>query len=86
MAVVKGDFKSMVDTSYKDIDFTIRDYSNWDFIGKFNSNEKGTYLITFPKGGKYEFVMTVNDGPQEFRSIVTIPFMNELKPLNQMIT
>jgi hypothetical protein len=28
MAVVKGDFKSMVDTSYKDIDFTIRDYSN----------------------------------------------------------
>jgi hypothetical protein len=85
MAVVKGDFKSMVDTSYKDIDFTIRDYSNGDFIGKFNSNEKGTYLITFPKGGKYEFVMTVNDGPQEFRSIVTIPFMKEFKPLKQMI-
>ena len=85
MAVVKGDFKSMVDTAYKDIDFTIRDYSNGDFIGKFNSNEKGTYLITFPKGGKYEYVMTVNDGPQEFRSIVTIPFMKEFKPLKQMI-
>jgi hypothetical protein len=85
MAVVKGQFLSSIDTTIKKIDFTIRDYSNGDFIGKFNSNEKGGYLITFPKGGKYEFVMTVNDSPDEFRSIVTIPFMKEFKPLKQQI-
>ena len=85
MAVVKGQFLSSIDTTIKKIDFTIRDYSNGDFIGKFNSNEKGSYLITFPKGGKYEFVMTVNDSPDEFRSIVTIPFMKEFKPLKQQI-
>jgi hypothetical protein len=85
MAVVKGQFLSSIDTTIKKIDFTIRDYSNGDFIGKFNSNENGGYLITFPKGGKYEFVMTVNDSPDEFRSIVTIPFMKEFKPLKQQI-
>ncbi|MEY4605215.1 MAG: hypothetical protein RIT43_2507, partial [Bacteroidota bacterium] len=85
MAVVKGDFRSTIDTTIKQIDFAIRDYASGDFIGKFNSTDKGSYLITFPKGGKYEYVMTVNGSSREFRSIVSIPFMKEFRPLKQQI-
>jgi hypothetical protein len=85
LSVVKGNFLSEIDPSKKRIDFEIRDYSNGDNIGRFNSNEKGVYLITFPKGGKYEFIMRVEGVPNEFRTIVSIPFLKEFKPLKQKI-
>lgn len=85
LAVVKGNFVSEVDATKKRIDFEIKDYSNGENIGKFNSNEKAVYLITFPKGGKYEFIMRVEGSPQEFRSLVSIPFLKEFKPLKQKI-
>jgi epidermal growth factor receptor substrate 15 len=85
LAVIKGNFVSEIDATNKRIDFEIKDYSNGENIGKFNSNEKAVYLITFPKGGKYEFIMRVEGSPQEFRSIVSIPFMKEFKPLKQKI-
>lgn len=85
LAVVKGNFVSEIDATNKRIDFEIKDYSNGENIGKFNSNEKAVYLITFPKGGKYEFIMRVEGSPQEFRSVVSIPFLKEFKPLKQKI-
>jgi hypothetical protein len=85
LAVVKGNFVSEIDATNKRIDFDIKDYSNGENIGKFNSNDKAVYLITFPKGGKYEFIMRVEGSPQEFRSVVSIPFLKEFKPLKQKI-
>ncbi len=85
LSVIKGNFLSEIDPKIKRIDFEIRDYSNGEMIGKFNSNEKGVYLITFPKGGKYEYIMTIEGSKREFRSIVSIPFLKEFKPLKQKI-
>src|SRR5574343_403948 len=85
LAVVKGNFVSEVDPKIKKINFEIKDYSNGESVGKFNSNDKAVYLITFPKGGKYEYIMTIEGSSQEFRSIVSIPFMKEFKPLKQKI-
>ena len=85
LAVVKGNFVSEVDPKIKKINFEIKDYSNGESVGKFNSNDKAVYLITFPKGGKYEYIMTIEGSNQEFRSIVSIPFMKEFKPLKQKI-
>jgi hypothetical protein len=85
LAVVKGNFISEIDPSLKRINFQIRDFANGDDIGKFNSNAKSVYLITFPRGGKYEYIMTIEGSNQEFRSIVSIPFLKEFKPLKQKI-
>lgn len=85
LAVIKGNFISEIDPTNKKINFQIVDFSNGEKIGKFNSNEKSVYLITFPKGGKYEFIMTVPGSSQEFRSVVSIPFMKEFRPLKQKI-
>jgi hypothetical protein len=85
LAVIKGNFVSEIDPTNKNINFEIFDFSNGENIGKFNSTEKSSYQITFPKGGKYEFVMTVPGSSQEFRSVVSIPFMKEFKPLKQKI-
>ncbi|MFN5846496.1 MAG: hypothetical protein ACK46O_12385, partial [Flavobacteriia bacterium] len=85
LVVIKGNFVSEIDPNIKKINFEIRDYANGDVIGKFNSNDKGVYLITFPKGGKYEYIMTIDGSDQEFRSVVSLPFMKEFKPLKQKI-
>ncbi len=85
LAVVKGNFLSEIDPKIKKINFEIRDYANGEVIGKFNSNDKAVYLITFPKGGKYEYNMKIEGSIQEFKFIVSIPFMKEFKPLKQKI-
>ena len=85
LAVVKGNFISEVDPALKKINFQIKDYANGDEIGKFNSNSKAIYMITFPKGGKYEYIMSIEGRNEEFKSIVSIPFMKEFKPLKQKI-
>ena len=85
LAVIKGNFVSEIDPTNKKINFEIFDFSNGENIGKFNSTDKSSYLITFPKGGKYEFVMTVPGSSKEFLSVVSIPFMKEFKPLKQKI-
>ncbi len=85
LAVVKGNFLSEIDPKIKRINFEIKDYANGEIIGKFNSNDKAVYLITFPKGGKYEYIMTVEGSDQEYKFVVSIPFMKEFKPLKQKI-
>ncbi len=85
LSVIKGNFVSEVYPSIKKIDFQIKDYATGEDIGRFNSNDKAVYLITFPKGGKYEYVMNIEGSGKEFRSIVSIPFLKEFKPLKQKI-
>ncbi len=85
LAVVKGRFNSEIDPNIKRIDFEIRDFATGELIGKFNSNEKAVYLITFPKGGKYEYIMRIEGSPRDFRTVVSIPFQKEFRPLKQKI-
>ncbi len=85
MSVIKGEFSSTINPAQKKVFIDVKDYATGEFIGNFNSNEKGVYLITFPKGGKYEFTIRVGDSPQEYKYIASIPFLKEFKPLKQKI-
>ena len=83
MTVIKGNFSSEINPQMKKVWIDVTDYSNGEFIGNFSSNEKGVYLITFPKGGKYEFKIRVGESPQEYKYLASIPFQKEFKPLKQ---
>ena len=85
MSVIKGEFNSTINPQMKKVFIDVKDFSNGEFIGNFNSNEKGVYLITFPKGGKYEFTIKVGENKQEFKYLASIPFQKEFKPLKQKI-
>ena len=85
MSVVKGQFSSTINPAQNKVFVDVKDYATGEFIGNFNSNDKGVYLITFPKGGKYEFTIKVGDSPQEYKYIASIPFLKEFKPLKQKI-
>lgn len=85
MTVIKGEFNSVITPAQKKVLIDVKDYASGEFIGNFNSNDKGFYLITFPKGGKYEMTIKVGDNPQEYKYIVSIPFQKEFKPLKQKI-
>jgi epidermal growth factor receptor substrate 15 len=85
MTVIKGEFNSIINPQMKKVWIDVKDYSNGEFVGNFSSNEKGVYLITFPKGGKYEFTIRVGESPQEYKYLASIPFQKEFKPLKQKI-
>ncbi len=84
LAVVKGDFKSTISPDSR-IRITINDFATGNEIGRFASNERKSYLITFPKGGKYEYVMEVEGNDETYKAVVSIPFLREFKPLKQLI-
>ncbi|MBI1837411.1 MAG: hypothetical protein HYR91_09120, partial [Flavobacteriia bacterium] len=86
LSVVKGTFYNSINPDNKKIFIEVRDYANGDIVGNFNSNEKGIYLIPFPKGGKYEYSIRVEGKPDIYKTIVSIPFLKEFKPLKQKIT
>jgi hypothetical protein len=87
MAVIKGGFINTLDASNKDIEIVVSNYSNGKEIGKFNSNKKkGEYLITFPKSGKYTFIMTVAGEELSHQAVINIPYLKEFRPLKMSIT
>jgi epidermal growth factor receptor substrate 15 len=85
LAVVKGNFVSTIHPENKKVSVTVTDYASGEKIGTFVSNEKGSYLITFPKGGKYTYEMKVEGSTVSHKYLVSIPFMKEFKPLKQKI-
>jgi epidermal growth factor receptor substrate 15 len=85
LAVIKGNFSSTIRPENKKISVTVTDYASGEKIGTFTSNEKGSYLITFPKGGKYTYEMKVEGSTLSHKYLVSIPFTKEFKPLKQKI-
>lgn len=85
LAIIKGEFASTVKPENKKIAIKVTEVSSGNEIGTFKSNDKGSYLITLPKGGKYTYEMTVDGSTDIFKAQVTIPFLKEFKPLKQKI-
>ena len=85
LVAIKGDFNSELDPQLKKVKIEVRDVVSGQTIGVFNSNEKAIYQITFPKGGKYEYTVTLGFNESVYTSVVSIPFMKEFKPLKQRI-
>ena len=85
LVAIKGDFNSELDPTLKKVKIEVRDVISGQSIGVFNSNEKSIYQITFPKGGKYEYTVTLGLNESMYKSVVSIPYMKEFKPLKQRI-
>ncbi|MNJ90798.1 hypothetical protein D3C87_84360 [compost metagenome] len=85
LAVLKGEFYSSVHPENKKVSIKVTEIASGNEIGVFKSNDKGSYLITLPKGGKYTYEMTVEGSTQIHKATVTVPFLKEFKPLKQKI-
>ncbi len=83
IAIVKGAFQSSVLPDNPQMTCVVTDKGSGKQIGVFKSQEKNSYLIVFPKGGKYNYKITVNGSNEEFNLEVDIPFLKELRPLKQ---
>lgn len=87
MAVIKGNFLNTVQADQKEVEIEIEDFSSGRIIGKFNSKKNnGDYLITFPKSGKYRYIITPQDSDVSHIYVVDIPYSKEFKPLKQSMT
>jgi hypothetical protein len=82
-SVVKGHFNSTINPNNKLVFIDVTDYASGKSLGSFNSNAKGVYIVTFPRGGKYEYKIRVDGEKNEHLIVVEIPFLKEFKPLKQ---
>ncbi|TNE56298.1 MAG: hypothetical protein EP338_00200 [Bacteroidetes bacterium] len=85
LAVIKAKFESVINPANKQVTVEVFDYSSNAKIGTFNSNKKGYVIMTFPKGGKYEYQISVGGGDPIQKTIVSVPFLREFKPLKQKL-
>ncbi|MES2589414.1 MAG: hypothetical protein V4622_10570, partial [Bacteroidota bacterium] len=85
LAVIKAGFSSTIKAENKKVTVEVYDFTTNSKIGTFNSTEKGNVLMTFPKGGKYEYQIKVDGVATIFKSIINVPFLKELKPLKQKL-
>lgn len=86
IAAVKGSFKSTVHPENKKFNIEVTDAGSGRNIGTFYSDKEGGYLISLPKGGKYEYSIRIEGSPQVFKARVNIPVLSEFKPLKQVIS
>ncbi|HLW30593.1 MAG TPA: hypothetical protein VKX29_07035 [Brumimicrobium sp.] len=85
MVILKGQFNSTINTAEKSLSITVNNNSG-ERMGEFKTTSKGDYLINLPKGGKYEFIVSVGDKEQQHRQIIDLPYLKEFRPLKQSIT
>ena len=86
IAVIKGAFESTIDPKNKDLEISVTNARTGEHIGDFETMKNGSYLITLPKGGLYEFSLTVGGKTETFKHEVDVPLLKEFKPLKQQIT
>ena len=85
IAVIKGEFNSTIDPKNKEISIIVRNEATQEKAGSFETKKNGEYLITLPKGGKYEFEIKVSGKDKTYKSIVDVPYLKEVRPLKQAI-
>lgn len=85
LAIVKGTFHSSILPDQPKMTVEVFDKTNGKRIGVFNTLKESSYLITFPKGGRYEYKITIDGSEEQFTADVEIPYLKELRPLKQRI-
>ncbi len=85
LAVIKGNFSSTIHPENKNIQILVSNAQTGEKVGTFNSNEKGDYLITLPKSGKYTYEMKVKGSEETHKSTFTVPYFKEFRPLKQQL-
>src|SRR5690606_16804135 len=85
LAIVKGTFESTVLQNAPKLTVDVLEKSSGKKIGSYTSQQNGDYLITFPKGGKYQYAIQISGSNEHFILDVEIPFLQEIRPLKQQI-
>ncbi|MDD2984298.1 MAG: hypothetical protein PHQ74_13010 [Crocinitomicaceae bacterium] len=85
IAAASGAFNSIVRPQNKSFNIEVKEVSSNKIIGTFYSDEKGFYLISFPKSGKYEYAVSIFGSPHPFKQIVDVPNNNDVTLLKQQI-
>lgn len=85
LAVLKGNFVSRVDPSIKKVRIEVLNAQTGKKVGSFQTDAEMSYMITLPKGGDFEFIVKLDDRPQEYRSKVSVPYSKEFRPLKQQL-
>lgn len=85
LAIVKGEFKSLINPENKKLNIKVVEVASGNEVGVFKTNDQGKYLITFPKGGKYTYEISVEGSTAIHKTQVEIPFLKEFRPLKQKI-
>lgn len=86
MVILKGQFASAINPENKSASIQVRDVASGRKIGSYTSNKTdGGYIVTLPKGGRYEYIIQVEGEPDQHTAEFQAPFMTELKPLKQSI-
>ncbi|MEN9399751.1 MAG: hypothetical protein RL632_852, partial [Bacteroidota bacterium] len=67
LVAIKGDFISEIDPQIKKVKIEVRDVLSGQMVASVTSNEKSVYQITFPKGGKYEYTVTLGANESVFK-------------------
>lgn len=83
--IVMGDFISEVNPELKEISVSLTAQASGSTIGSIKSNNVGKYSYVFPKGGKYEYNISIEGAQNDYQFVVDLPFQDELKPLKQRI-
>jgi hypothetical protein len=86
IAIIKGTFNSTIDPRNKELEIVIYHDASNDLVGTFLTSDKGEYLISLPKGGKYRFELKVGGKTAQFKQVIDVPYLKEFRPLKQRIT
>ena len=82
--IVMGNFLSEINPNNETMRINITSASNGSEVGKIVSNEQGNYSFVFPKGGKYNYEITVDGNPNNiYKYEVDLPFLDEFRHLKQ---
>ncbi len=81
--IVMGDFISEINPKNEKMHVRITQSSNGSEVGKIVSNEQGKYSFVFPKGGKYNYEITIEGKEDVYKYLVELPYLDEFRPLKQ---
>lgn len=83
--IIIGDFLSEINPEKKDMHIVVNAHTNGQKVGEIRSNKEGKYSFVFPQGGKYEYLITLEGSPDQYRFIVDVPYLDEFRPLKQRV-
>ena len=87
IAVIKGTFINTIDPGNRELEIIVNNAITGEQIGEYHSKGgSGDVLLTIPKSGKYKFTMNVAGSDIYHLGEVTIPHLNELRPLKMNFT
>jgi len=81
--IIMGDFLSEINPENKEMFVNVTSFTSGESVGKIKTNKVGKYSFVFPKGGKYNYEVSVAGSEDVYKFVVELPFLDEFRPLKQ---